>query len=345
MPTRWLFVDMSGAVQEPGTQWRRIPVALAKGTLSNALPRCTRCHTNANCHNSRLLQVCFQSGRSLRTEELHRCVLAVPGQQYIVDCTVAVTAPFGDRFRTVCRYSMTAVTPATAQLRIDYAMTYAKPIPGWGRAMLEPAAESGLAKNFAQFIAVLSDFIDLSDAAVPVSPERPPTAPTPPAEPFSAAPPTPPASAAPRVSHVTAILTAAGSQRRIRTVRTMFVDDHVVDLFLPLAEVLLMSAGLSNSGDVAVRGAAALLSTSSVLLLLQMMLNLWHSIGEACEGSRSVPGVLCARAHRAVDLPQSVAGLFVATAAIMSLRSLMGAVAAQVRHTSSRLRTRSMQHA
>eukprot|EP00892_Ulva_mutabilis_P010659 jgi/Ulvmu1/7966/UM004_0199.1 len=243
---------------------------------------------------SRMRKVCFQSGRSLRTEELHRCILAAPGQQYVVDCTVAVTAPFGDRFRTICRYTMAAVTPAAAQLRIDYAMTYAKPIPRWGRAMLEPAAESGLAKNFAQFIAVLSSFIHLSDATVPVSP------------------------------------------RRIRTVRTMFVDDHVVDLFLPLAEVLLMSAGLSNSGDVAVRGAAALLSTTSVLLLLQILLNLWHRVGQACEGSRSVPGALCAQAHRVVDLPQSVAGLFVATVAIMSLRSLMGGVAAQMAQHSSR---------
>lgn len=244
-----------------------------------------------------------------------------------------MTAPFGDRFRTVCRYTMAAVTPTTAQLRIDYAMTYAKPIPGWGRAMLEPAAESGLAKNFAQFIAVLSDFIALSDASVPVSPIHPPTTtspPAPPPAPSTAGPPLPAADAVPRVSHVTAILTAAGSQRRIRTVRTMFVDDHVVDLFLPVAEVLLMSAGLSNSGDVAVRGAAALLSTASVLLLLQMLLNLWHRIGEACERSRSMSSVLCAQAHRAVDLPQSVAGVFVATVVIMSLRSLMGAAAAQV---------------
>lgn len=285
----------------------------------------------------RPLQICFQSGGSLRTEELHRCVLAAPAQQYVIDCTVAVTAPFGDRFRTVCRYSISAVTSASAQLRIDYAMTYAKPIPGWGRAMLEPAAESGLAKNFAQFIHALSDFIDISDAAVPVAPVPIPTpAPESRAEPSTSAPAgaaaRPPSGpdAVPRVSHVTAILTAAGSQRRIRTVRTMFVDDHVVDLFLPLAEVLLLSAGISNSGTVAVRGAAALLSTASVLLLLQLLLNLWHSVGAACQGARSVPGALCARAHSAVDLPHSVAGVFVATVVIMVVRSFVGGIAAQV---------------
>lgn len=290
-------------------------------------------HLASSPPHATLLQVCFQSGRSLRTEELHRCVLAAPGQQYVVDCTVAVTAPFGDRFRTVCRYSVAAVTSSTAQLRIDYSMTYAKPIPGWGRAMLEPAAESGLAKNFAQFIAVLSQFIDLADAAAPVTPLHitPPSAPAAtPAEPAAAAAP-PPQPAVPRVSHVTAILTAAGSQRRIRTVRTMFVDDHVVDLFLPVAEVLLMSAGISNSGDVAVRGAAALLSTASVLLLLQLLLNVWHSVGAACEGARSVLGALCAQAHRAIDLPQSVAGVFVATVVIMAVRSLLGGAAAQAR--------------
>lgn len=360
MPTWRVFMDMSDSNRQRGPSWCGVSVQVAKGELPQPW------QTTANCawpsraervanadrprpckavmralSRSRLIamQVCFQSGRSLRTEELHRCIHAAPGQQYIVDCTVAVTAPFGDRFRTVCRYSIASVTPATAQLRIDYAMTYAKPIPGWGRAMLEPAAESGLAKNFAQFIEVLSEFIDLSDAAAPVPPMPMPTPTSVPPSPASpAAPPTPtptptllPYPHPHHLAHVKALVTTEGFQRRIRTVRTMFVDDHVVDLFLPAAEVLLMSAGVSNSGDVAVRSAAAVLSTASVLLLLQLLLNVWHAVGVACQGARSVPGMLCARAHRAVDLPQSVAGVFVATVVIMAVRSLLGGIAAQVR--------------
>ena len=287
------------------------------------------------------VQICFQqSGQSLRTEELHRCIRAAQGIEYIVDCTVAVTAPFGDCFRAVCRYTLVATGPKSCQLRIDYAMTYAKRMSGIARAMLEPAAESGLAKNFAQFMAVLADHVSLADAteaapalSSPISPDDAPNT-----EPVSSAP----APAAKKgdtmaqsaAESVTALLTVAGSQRRVRSVVTVFVDDHLLDLFLPAAEVLLMSVGISSSTqNVAVRGCATLLSTSFVLFLIQQLLNLWHNGGEWCEmRSDWMLARMCVRAHRAVDLPRSVTGIVVAAVAIMLVRSILGDWAGQVRH-------------
>lgn len=288
------------------------------------------------------MQICFQqSGQSLRTEELHRCVRAVQGSDYIVDCTVAVTAPFGDCFRAVCRYTMVATSPQSCQLRIDYAMTYAKRMSGIARAMLEPAAESGLAKNFAQFIAVLAEHVSLADAtdaaeALPAPVPKEDVQSTQPVASTS----TPAAKKGDTIlsqsaaERVTALLTVAGSQRRVRSVVTVFVDDHLLDLFLPAAEVLLMSVGISTSTqNVAVRGCATLLSASFVFILLQQLLNIWHNGGEWCEmHSDWMLARMCVRVHRLMDLPRSVTGIVVTAVAMMLVRSILGNWAGQVCH-------------
>lgn len=266
---------------------------------------------------------------------------AAGGSEYMVDCTVAVTAPFGDCFRAVCRYSFVATGPESCQLRIDYAMAYAKRMSGIARAMLEPAAESGLAKNFAQFMAVLADHIRLTDAVEPaVGPAQPsPELETQDAEAVPCAP--EPAEkkgdtmAQSAAESVTALLTVAGSQRRVRSVVTVFVDDHLLDLFLPAAEVLLISLGLISSTstqNVAVRGCAALLSTSCVLGLIQWLLNMWHDGGEWCQTHSSwMLARMCVSAHRSVDLPRSVTGIVVAAIAILLVRTILGKCAGQVR--------------
>lgn len=292
-------------------------------------------------HAQTAVQICFQqSGQSLRTEELHRCNRAAQGSDYIVDCTVAVTAPFGDCFRAVCRYSLVATGPESCQLRIDYAMAYAKRMSGIARAMLEPAAESGLAKNFAQFMAVLSDHVSLADAT-----EAAPSLSSPVPQGIDAqgiqtvtSTPVPAAKkgdtmAQSAAESVTALLTVAGSQRRVRSVVTVFVDDHLLDFFLPAAEVLLMSVGISTSTqNVAVRGCATLLSTAFVLVLIQQLLNLWHNGGEWCEMHSSwILARMCVTTHNAVDLPRSVTGIVVAAVAIMLVRSILGDWAGQVR--------------
>lgn len=233
-----------------------------------------------------------------------------------------------------------ATGPESCQLRIDYAMAYAKRMSGIARAMLEPAAESGLAKNFAQFMAVLADEVNLADAIEPAPGLYYPTqqGDTQGTEAVASTP-VPAAKmgdtmAQSAAESVTALLTAAGSQRRVRSVVTVFVDDHVLDLFLPAAEVLLMSVGFSTSTqNVAVRGCAVLLSTTFVLVLVQQLLNLWHAGGEWCEKhSNWMLAKMCSATHRTVDLPRSVTGIVVAAVAIMLVRSILGDWAGQVRH-------------
>jgi hypothetical protein len=271
------------------------------------------------------MQVCFQSSRTLCTEELHSCIEANPSEHFVVDCAVAVTAPFGDRFRTICRYAMVATSASTTQLRIDYTMVYTKSMSGLARAMLEPAAESGLAKNFAQFIAALSSHVVLSDAVAPPLPSPPPEAIVPATLPGTGV-------AVLRLSPVQAILTAEGAQRRMKNVVQVFVDDHLLDLFLPAAEVLLMSAGVPCGAEASagVRGTAALLSSAFVFLLLQLLLSCWHMVGGVCARWQTAPARLCTQVHEAIDLPRSVTGVIVAAVVILVVRSVLGGWAVQV---------------
>jgi hypothetical protein len=257
----------------------------------------------------------------MKTEELHRCIKAEPGIGYIVDCTVCTTAPYGECWRTVCRYSIsTAADTSVSQLRIDYCMVYAKPVSSWMRRIIEPAAESGLAKNFAQFIAVLSRFVTLSDAAEPVATVSEAGA----AQALEEAP-----KAASKRQKVVALLTAFGARRRIASVATVLVDDHLLDLFLPLAEIIL--AGLTGrspmSGGMGVRSVASGLSTLLVGYLLQLVLRVWHWLGAKCADHTNVASRMCLRLYSSLDLPHSVAGLFMTIGVLFMVRNSLGGFA------------------
>jgi hypothetical protein len=251
----------------------------------------------------------------MKTEELHRCIQAEPGTAYVVDCTVCTTAPYGDCWRTICRYSLAATSPSTCQLRIDYCMVYSRPVSSWMRRLIEPAAESGLAKNFAQVIAVLSRSVALSDAAEPVS-----TA----AGAGAAAP-----VAASKAQQAAALLTALGARRRIASVATVFVDDHLLDLFVPLAETILagVTGRLPTSGGLGVRSFASVLSTLLVGYLLQIVLRVWHWVGSACEARDNVAARMWLRVYAALDLPRSIAGLFVTIGVLFLVRNSLGGFA------------------
>ena len=288
------------------------------------------------------LQVCFHATRSLKTEELHRCVYARSGVGYIVDTTVRGTAPYGDYWRTVCRFTcaahaapgaassaapMVGGAHARSQLRISWRMAYAKPVSGWMRRVIEPAAESGLAKNFAQFIEALSKFTALADAqqALTLPGADDGIAPAQAASATERIAPTE-ADAAAASSRVDVLLTALGGRKRMRTFRTVFVDDHLLDLFLPAANVLVTAVGAAAPASQApgVRAVAAVLSTVLVAVLLQAMLSAWHFAGSACGRRDNIAAHACHSFYRAVDLPRSVTGLVMAIGIIMLVRSSLG---------------------
>ena len=275
---------------------------------------CAHMAESAGSPNPRRVQVCFRSARAMSTEELQRCVEARAGARFVVDCTVCTDAPYGDCWRTVCRYSLTAVDAAACQLRIDYAMAYAKPVSAWMRRMLEPAAESGLAKHFAQFIDVLSRHAALADAAAPL----PAAGARAPAE-----------EGASKRQQVVALLTALGARRRIASVATVFVDDHLLDLFLPLADFLLagVTGRAPKSGGFGERGVASVLSTLLVGFLLQGVLWAWHKLGGACGRRAHFAARACSRVYAALDLPHSVTGLVMAIGVILVVRSALGGFA------------------
>ena len=257
-------------------------------------------------------------------------MFAQPGVGYIVDCTVHCTAPYGEFWRTVCRFTCAAHSgkaPRTSQLRISYAMAYAKPVSAFLRRLIEPAAESGLAKNFAQFIDVLSRSTKITDATEAVQlPEAASSGLV------SAVAGADGASAAVAKlgveERVVALLTAIGgdTRRRIRSVRTVFVDDHLLDLFLPAADVLMTTVGAAapSSKGPGVRAVAAVLSTLLVTGLLQVVLTVWHAGGALCGGAGGVAGRVCSRVYSVIDLPRSVTGLVMAISIIMVVRSMLG---------------------
>lgn len=272
---------------------------------------------------ARNVQVCFQSSRTLKTEELQRCLIARPGERYVIDCTVRCTAPYSDCWRTVCRYTLAAPSdaPASAQLHIQYAMAYAKPMSAMMRRVLEPAAESGLAKNFAQFIDVLRTYAPLTDASVPLAAAAAAAVPLPP----HAAPAHAPATQ----RRVVALLTALGARRRMPPMWRVFVDEHLLDVCLPSAQILLAAVAVDvpDAGGSGARGIAAVLSTLLVGVLLQAILSAWHAVGGACGRSTGLAGRLCAQLYALLDLPKSVAGLVVAIGIILLVRSLVTGVA------------------
>jgi hypothetical protein len=339
--------DVASCMRKVRSDLSRLPMLLcAQCLLSQRHKPCavhraayTTGHRTLTVLTPRSLQVCYQSTRTMKTEEVQRCVFAQQGAGYVVDCTVRCTAPYGEYWRTVCRFTCAAHPAAAAngaaqrngkhraasQLRINYRMCYARPVSGWMRHIIEPAAESGLAKNFAQFIDVLSGFTKLSDASKAT--ELPGMADTVsgaslPSEPIGGAA---GVTERPTESKVVLLLTAMGARRRIRSVRTVFVDDHLLNLFLPAANVLLASVGAAapESGG-GVRAVAAMLSTLLVASLLQGVLSVWHWAGGLCGRSHNTMARACQRVYHVIDLPRSVTGLVVAISVILLMRSMLG---------------------
>jgi hypothetical protein len=244
---------------------------------------------------------------------------------YIVDCTVCTTAPWGDRWRTVCRYSISAAAdPSACLLRIEYCMAYAKPMPSWMRRVLEPAAESGISKNFTQVIQVLSRFVTLSDAAA--EPEA--VAAVAEAAPVQA-PEVAPQMASQRQKAVELLTAAFGARLSIAPVATVFVDDHLLDLFLPLAERIV--GGLAGRkpmpGGLGVRSVASVLSMLLLGYVLQLILWLWHWIGGVCADRSNALARMFLRLHSSLDLPHSVAGLLMAIGLLFAVKHFLGGVA------------------
>lgn len=191
-------------------------------------------------------------------------------------------------------------------------MAYSRPLNRFARALVEPAAESGLTKHFAQFLTDLRAFVEFSDA-LPVGGLNNVAAP---AEPASG-------SASPRAP--APLVDPAGARRRMRGVAHSFVDDHLLDLCLPAAEILLASVGAAASRDAWLRRTAAAISAGLVLAILQVLLVAWHSLGRAC--ARHAPqwalARACERAHLGLGLPTSATGFVAAVVLIMILRSVL----------------------
>lgn len=129
------------------------------------------------------------------------------------------------------------------------------------------------------------------------------------------------------------LLTHGGTRRRLHGVATHFVDDHLLDVFLPVAQALYCALDTRGFALPRVRTLSYLLSTAFVLAALQSFLALVHALAAVTRESDALLARVYTRVYTLVDLPRSVTGMLVVVCLVMGLRSLLGAGAQHVVRT------------
>lgn len=113
-------------------------------------------------------------GMKYKTEELQRLLVAKPGHFYTLEGCVSTTATYGDTFRVITRTRLTAGEAANScELTIESTLVYLSSVNKFVRGCIERGADSGMAKNFSQFVDLLGKEVTVTDltkapaAAVP----------------------------------------------------------------------------------------------------------------------------------------------------------------------------------
>eukprot|EP00884_Botryococcus_braunii_P007808 jgi/Botrbrau1/17028/Bobra.49_2s0084.1 len=114
-------------------------------------------------------------GMKFKSEELQRCMEAVPGKNYEVEVCVGTTATYGDRFRCLCRHRLEALGPQLSSWTVEFTLVYVMNVSGWIKKAIEKGAYNGLRQNFDALVELMRTFAEVSvptKATTPAPPKK-----------------------------------------------------------------------------------------------------------------------------------------------------------------------------
>lgn len=127
-------------------------------------------------------------GQFFKNEELQRCIEHIPNMRMVMEASVCTTAPYCDRIRVLCLYTLEAVSKKSSFLKINFHIAYVKNVNGMTKVFMERGARGrmldpwthtklyllysiwfpilllssgGLQKNFEIYVQTLEKFVPL----------------------------------------------------------------------------------------------------------------------------------------------------------------------------------------
>lgn len=83
-------------------------------------------------------------GQFFKNEELQRCREFDQNHKMIMEACVCTTAPYCDRFRVICRYSVETLHENACSLKIEFHIAYIKSVNSMTKVLMEKGAKGKL---------------------------------------------------------------------------------------------------------------------------------------------------------------------------------------------------------
>lgn len=103
------------------------------------------------------------TSKPFQNEEEHYISQYAPGSRYVANVAVFTTAPFGEKFTVLFKYTMQVASSTTSYLLVTFGVHYLQSVNMMMKPMIASGIDGGVRSSFKQFRTTLEGFYSVQD--------------------------------------------------------------------------------------------------------------------------------------------------------------------------------------